>query len=264
MVPFLKWAGGKRWLFTSEFIASLPKFDRYVEPFLGGGAGFFALEPKSSLLSDVNPELINLYEVVRDYPDRIEELLAFHQSKHSKDHFYTVRKLVPDNKIACAARMLYLNRTCWNGLYRLNMKGEFNVPIGTKTSVLLPSDNFIRASDLLKEADLNICDFQATIDSSKEGDLLFVDPPYTVAHNMNGFVKYNEKIFTWDDQLRLRSSLAAAHSRGACVILSNANHASISELYANLGEHLEVSRHSVISGTSDARGRTTELLVRLQ
>ena len=212
-------------------------------------------------LSDVNPEVVQLYEVVRDHPTELMQALARHQEDHSKDYYYDVRRSSPDTRVDAAARTLYLNRTCWNGLYRLNLRGEFNVPIGTKTAVVLPTDDFHLASSLLQNTLLLCGDFTAAIDQTGSRDLVFVDPPYTVAHNMNGFVKYNEKIFTWDDQVRLRDALVRASARGAKVLLTNANHSSIRELYRGFGQHVEVTRRSVISGTTAGRAAVSELLV---
>jgi DNA adenine methylase len=260
VLPFLKWAGGKRWLFDQEFINGLPAFEQYIEPFLGGGAGFFALNPKKAILSDINANLIELYEVVRDHPSDLEKSLAAHQAA---TYYYEVRSANPSTPILRAARMLYLNRTCWNGLYRLNKEGVFNVPIGTKTAVLLDTDDFTAASDALKNCELLACDFGVTIDKAVSGDLVFVDPPYTVKHNLNGFVKYNENIFRWQDQIRLRDAIFDASERGAAIILTNANHHSIKDLYKDFGEHVEISRCSVISGKSSGRADVTELVVRL-
>ncbi len=260
--PFLKWAGGKRWLFDDEFVAQLPAFKRYVEPFLGGGAGFFALEPQKALLSDLNPDLINLYEVVRDRPLELQAELACHHQLHCSDYYYKVRSRKPRGRIKAAAWMLYLNRTCWNGLYRLNRAGTFNVPIGTKSMVCLPTDDFVSISKALSDVILKNCDFEETINKTKSGDLIFVDPPYTVKHNMNGFVKYNETIFSWADQVRLRDALVRASNRGAAVVLTNADHASIRELYEGFGDHSAVSRRSVISGKSTGRSEITEFMVR--
>lgn len=262
MVPFLKWAGGKRWLFTPEFVQSIPSFTRYVEPFLGGGAGFFALESNRAFLSDINEELIELYCVVRDHPDELIAALARHQATHSEGHFYCVRSERPKSRVARAARTLYLNRTCWNGLYRLNRQGEFNVPIGTKTAVVLPSDDFHRASALLQSADIALSDFEVAIDKAEEGDLLFVDPPYTVKHNMNGFIKYNEKIFSWSDQIRLKDALVRASARRASVILTNADHHSVKDLYHGFGQHVNLERASIISGKSSGRSFISELMVK--
>tara|TARA_R110000824_G_scaffold58198_4_gene157599 strand:- start:958 stop:1755 length:798 start_codon:yes stop_codon:yes gene_type:complete len=261
MVPFLKWAGGKRWLFTPEFIDSLPEFDRYIEPFLGGGAGFFALEPERAILSDVNPELIALYEVVRDDPTQLQLEISKHQELHCSDYYYEVRSQIPETKVGRAGRTLYLNRSCWNGLYRLNQKGKFNVPQGSKNSIILATDDFEYGSRLLSSATIYNQDFEVSINIAGDGDLVFVDPPYTVKHNMNGFVKYNESIFRWEDQIRLKASLQEAFKRGATIFLTNADHSSIRELYSDFGELKTVGRNSVISGKNLGRGKTTEMLV---
>lgn len=156
---------------------------------------------------------------------------------------------------------MYLNRTCWNGLYRVNRKGQFNVPKGTKSTVIFPHDDFQAVSDALQSAELSACDFEETIAQCQAGDLLFVDPPYTVKHNFNGFVKYNETIFSWDDQIRLRDAVADAAERGVRVVLANAAHATIEELYEGIGTTHKLSRESVISGKASARGVYEELLV---
>jgi len=257
--PFLKWAGGKRWLIN----AGLPQpaaFERYVEPFLGGGAVFFGLAPQAAILSDVNPELISLYEVIRDEPSTLMQHMLEHHVQHSRDYYYRVRADVPTERIARAARMLYLNRTCWNGLYRVNRMGEFNVPIGTKTAVVMHDDDFEAVSSLLRNVEINCCDFEDTITQTKAGDFLFVDPPYTVKHNMNGFVKYNENIFTWADQVRLRDVIAEAIERGTSVVVTNADHSSIHELYKSVATYRSVPRSSVLAGPVERRGRTTEAL----
>ncbi|RYG88013.1 MAG: Dam family site-specific DNA-(adenine-N6)-methyltransferase [Alphaproteobacteria bacterium] len=259
--PFLKWAGGKRWLFTDEFIKGLPPFDRYCEPFLGGGAGFFRLAPIRADLSDVNVELINLYKQIRDNPiDFGAALKSFHQ-QHSKDFYYLVRSSKFEPDLMGAVRTLYLNRTCWNGLYRVNQRGEFNVPIGTKTSIFDEREDFEAISETLQRTTLNVSDFEAAIDRCGEGDLAFVDPPYTVRHNMNGFVKYNEAIFSWADQERLARAIKRAASRGTRVILTNADHPSVRELYDEIGTIQSIARSSVISGSVKGRSKTTELLV---
>lgn len=260
MKPFIKWAGGKRWLVNSNHVM-FPDFDgRYIEPFLGGGAVFFHLDPTSAILSDVNPRLIDTYKAVRDDWQAVWKELKKLQPKHSKDFYYEERSRNRKTRHTRAAQFLYLNRTCWNGLYRENLKGQFNVPIGTKTQVIMPDDDFAGASKALQKATLNFCDFEDTLMEAKKGDLVFLDPPYTTAHNENGFVKYNQTIFSWDDQIRLQRCAVAAKRRGAKVMLTNANHQSIFELYSDIGEPIIVSRSSVISGKSSARGSTTEAL----
>lgn len=259
MRPFLKWAGGKRWLFDERFVSNLPAFERYVEPFLGGAAGFFSVRPQRAILADINEEVINLYRVVRDHPVRLEQALRSMQSEHSHEFYYAQRAQSPEGEFERAVRTLYLNRTCWNGLYRLNKGGKFNVPIGTKQTIVFDTDDFVGASRALGKADLKVSDFETVIDQTGKGDLVFVDPPYTVKHNMNGFVKYNEKIFTWEDQIRLRDACVSAHARGAEVIVSNADHESVQDLYESF-DRQRVTRSSVISGNANARGQATEML----
>lgn len=258
--PFIKWAGGKRWLLDDASFA-LPGFTgRYIEPFLGGGAVFFHIGPAASILSDVNARLIATYRAIRDEWQLVQKGLQDFQVHHSKDFYYAERKREHEASHLRAAQFLYLNRTCFNGLYRENLRGEFNVPIGTKTQVILADDDFKRASRLLAAADLRVSDFEAVVAEAGDGDLVFVDPPYTTAHNCNGFLKYNQTIFTWEDQKRLKSAIGDAKARGARVVLTNADHESIHELYEGLGTPQVVSRKSVISGSASSRRVTTEAL----
>jgi DNA adenine methylase len=258
---FLKWAGGKRWLVASHAEILSLKFRRYVEPFLGSGAVYFHLQPKRAILADVNAELINCYSVIRDQPRAVLKVLAKHQRLHSVSHYYEERSRQRRSPVQRAAQFLYLNRTCWNGLYRVNLRGEFNVPIGTKSSVLLPTDDFELTSKLLRSAKLYTQDFELTLENTGEGDFIFADPPYTVKHNLNGFLKYNESIFSWDDQRRLCSVLSKAKRRGAKILLTNADHESVRELYRGLGNCKVLSRHTVLSGDPAYRGKATELCV---
>jgi len=263
MVPFLKWPGGKRW-----FVARHPdyfpcNYGRYIEPFLGGGAVFFFLRPKSAILGDINPELIATYEAVRDASREVAQLLTEYQSVHSKRHYYSLRGQEPKSREAVAARMIYLNRTCFNGIYRVNLAGEFNVPKGTKKAVLLETDDFPGAAKLLKKAELRHADFESIIDEAKEGDFVFADPPYTVRHNVNGFVKYNETLFSWDDQVRLADALHRAGGRGVKILSTNANHDSVRSLYRDRNFVLTTtSRYSSISAASESRKQFEELVIR--
>lgn len=259
--PFLKWAGGKRWLLDKEQFA-LPQIEgRYFEPFLGGGAIFFATQPESSALSDANERLIELYTVIRDEVKELEFLLKQHAKLHCKNYYYEQRRKKFRKPTTRAAQFLYLNRTCWNGLYRENLKGQFNVPIGTKQTVIFDTDDFEAWSLALQNAQIECKDFEAAIDEAKEGDFVFADPPYTVRHNVNGFVKYNQNIFAWEDQVRLRDALKRASNRGVSFAMTNANHKSLHDLYAGFGKHESLSRHSVIAGQSAYRALSTELLV---
>lgn len=260
LIPFLKWAGGKRWLVANHPSIFPKAYGRYIEPFLGSGAVYFHLRPTRALLTDVNSELINVYKVIRDEWQLLKLALAEHQARHSNDYFYAVREESPSEKIKCAARFIYLNRTCWNGLYRVNRQGKFNVPRGTKDSVVLDSDNFEATSRSLRRATIKAADFEDSVDSALDGDFIFVDPPYTVKHNTNGFVKYNDKIFSWDDQIRLSGALARANTRGVMIVMTNANHDSVKDLYRDFSQ-LSLSRHSVLAGIIEKRGATEELLV---
>ena len=261
MKPFLKWAGGKRWLLASPYFATPRIQGRYIEPFLGGGAVFFGVLPSRAILSDVNPRLIELYVSVRDHVEEFESLLRHHAAAHSMEYYYEVRGKSFRKPVARAAQLLYLNRTCWNGLYRVNRRGQFNVPIGTKDTVVFETDDFGAWSASLRSAEIHARDFEVAIDQAVEGDYVFVDPPYTVRHNVNGFSKYNEHIFSWKDQLRLRSSLERAVRRGASFAMTNADHVSIRDLYRGFGSHARLHRHSVIAANSRYRSTCTELLV---
>ncbi|WP_308922976.1 Dam family site-specific DNA-(adenine-N6)-methyltransferase [Janthinobacterium sp. J1-1] len=260
-LPFLKWAGGKRWL-AASLIAHTKKisYKRYVEPFLGSGAIYFSLNPEKAILSDLNLDLINAYIAIRDDWQRVSNLLKIHHKNHSFDYYYKIRGLVTRNSFTSAARFIYLNRTCWNGLYRVNKNGKFNVPIGTKKNVILESDRFDVISNTLRNADIFCGDFEESIKKCGDGDLIFADPPYTVKHNFNGFIKYNENIFSWEDQIRLSNAIHAASKRGAKIILTNAAHDSVRELYPNM-KHDTLSRNSVIAGSKEKRGLYEELLV---
>lgn len=227
---------------------------------MGGGAIFFHLAPADAILSDVNERLIATYRSIRDEWELVQSSLAEFHGKHSKDFYYEERSRQHSSPHLRAAQFLYLNRTCFNGLYRENLKGEFNVPLGTKTQVILPDDDFEKASEILSRAELKTGDFEAVVAEAVEGDLVFLDPPYTTAHNCNGFVKYNQKIFSWDDQKRLMEAVRDATQRGARVVLTNADHESIHELYRTLGAPKVVSRPSVISGSVNYRRGTTEAL----
>lgn len=261
LAPFLKWAGGKRWL-AEHVLDLIPSdFSTYYEPFLGSGAIFFSLQPKAAVLSDLNADLINAYASIRDYAEKVNTVLRHHHRQHSKDYYYEVRARTLRAQHTRAAQFIYLNRTCWNGLYRVNLAGAFNVPIGTKTKVILDTDDFPATAELLSSAELHCRDFEETINQAGRNDVIFADPPYTIHHNHNGFIKYNEHIFSWQDQIRLRDALVRAAARGAKVILTNANHDSVRALYSEGFSLTPVSRISVIAGSSSARRAYEELLI---
>jgi DNA adenine methylase len=260
--PFLKWPGGKRW-FVSQHAHVFPRvYGRYIEPFLGSGSVFFHLRPKQALLGDTNAELIAAYRGLRRGWKRTQALLGIHQKNHGHRHYYAVRQQSPRCSIERAARVIYLNRACFNGIYRVNRKGEFNVPKGTRESILFDTDDFAAAARLLRCAEIRVADFEELVDHAKRTDFVFADPPYTVRHNLNGFIKYNEKLFTWDDQVRLAAALSRARDRGAFIVSTNANHRSVRKLYKSHGFRLRtISRFSSISAAAENRRQFEELLI---
>lgn len=262
-LPFLNWAGGKRWLTNSlGSELKIPRYKRYIEPFVGSGALFFHETPKRALLNDLNEELVCAYSALKEDWTRVVRILRKYQGSHSERFYYQMRTLKTDSVHQRAARFIYLNRTCFNGIYRVNLKGEFNVPLGTKTNVLLETDDFERISRILQGATLSCGDFEEVINKAKSGDFVFADPPYTVKHAYNGFVKYNEKLFSWDDQVRLKEALLRASDRGAQIMMTNAFHASIKSLYRGTGfKKKVVLRNSLIAASGKKRGKYEEYII---
>ena len=260
VVPPLKWAGGKRWLVERILRRISIPYSRLIEPFAGSAAAFFALRPSRAILCDNNVELINTYKCIRWNHQRLTSILQRHAHGHCKEYYYSIRSESPSDRFERAARLLYLNRTCWNALYRVNLKGQFNVPIGTKTSVMLPTDDFGLVSQALVDASLKHSDFQLAIREAGHGDLIFADPPYFCTSASGTFVKYTNPAFSWADQERLARSMRAAMARGAHFVLTNADTKALRTLYERTGHVSAIDRHSVISGQPKGRRRTTELL----
>jgi DNA adenine methylase len=260
--PFLKWPGGKRW-FIHHYSHLIPqRFNRFIEPFLGAGAVFFCLQPEIAILGDANDELMSLYRAIKKDWKRFHTALRRHDRNHSQAHYYDVRDSMPRSLFERAARTLYLNRTCFNGIYRVNRAGHFNVPKGTKNSVLLPTDDFANVARLLANARLHTGDFGTLISSARRGDLVFADPPYTVQHNQNAFIKYNEHLFSWADQCRLAHLLAAARDRGVRILATNADTRCVRSLYDDLGFKLtRAKRLSVMSANAAHRKKYSELVI---
>lgn len=261
LVPFLKWAGGKRWLSSRLESLGIPRTGRYIEPFLGSAAVFFSLNPRKSILADTNKELVETYRALKEDWRAVLRVLRKHHARHCESYYYSIRKEISERLPEVAARFIYLNRTCWNGLYRVNLRGEFNVPIGTKMAVLLSTDNFEEVSRRLRYATILHSDFETIIEMAEPGDVIFADPPYTVRHNYNGFVKYNERLFSWSDQVRLRDALIRAKRRGARVVATNADHRSVRDLYVREFSVSRVSRFSAISSSAASRGSYSELIL---
>lgn len=229
-LPFLKWPGGKRWLapLVAELIGQ--PTGTYYEPFLGGGAIFFYVRPLKTVLSDSNRDLIGAYRQIKTNLSSV--LDAMQGLRPSRARFNQLRSAAPESALERAVRLLYLNRTAFNGMYRVNRKGEFNVPYGCKPGTkVLNRELLLAASAALQSATILHSTFEHQIVKAREGDVVYCDPPYTVKHDNNGFIRYNESIFSWDDQVRLAQACIAATRRGARVIVSNARHEPVRKLY---------------------------------
>jgi DNA adenine methylase len=261
MKPFLKWAGGKRWLVRRYPQLFDVVFERYVEPFVGSGAVFFHVKPERSVIADVNPALMNVYSSLRSDYRRVWTHLLKHARNHCDEYYYEVRSKIFRSEASRAAQFLYLNRTCWNGLYRENLRGEFNVPRGTKDTVIFHDDDFAAVSEVLASAKIITGDFEEILNGVKERDFVFIDPPYTVKHNGNGFVKYNESIFSWNDQVRLAQTVKSKARSGASIMVTNAYHSTVVELYRDFATIVPVERASILSGDKSYRGKTQEALI---
>lgn len=211
-----------------------------------------------SFLSDFNPDLINAYKQLQNNPKEIINLLKSY--KNERDFYYSIRAVRPQNEIEKAAIFIYLNRTSYNGIYRVNRDGLYNVPFGYRSGKnLLDCSNFSRISDLLSQnVTFQSSDFEIVRENVKPYDLVFLDPPYTVAHENNGFVQYNQQIFSWDDQKRLADLLKFISTSNAYFILTNAAHVSIAELFNGLGNLHVVQRPSTIGGKGAKRTKVNE------
>lgn len=258
----IKWAGGKRWL--APLVADLYRASgggRLVEPFFGGGAVFFEVGARDASVSDANAELIGTYREIRDSPERVAASLA--KWPTDRDTFYRLRAHRPSSSVERAARFIYLNRTAFNGLYRVNRAGDFNVPYGCKPGTRMPSaETLVAVSWALRRAQIDVCDFRQALERCAPADFVYLDPPYTVRHNQNGFNRYNERLFTWADQEALAARSTELVVQGGRVVVSNANHESVRGLYSSeLFTQRVVSRSTRMAASTAHRGTTTELLL---
>jgi len=257
--PILRWAGGKRWFLPwfSSLIEGLD-FRNYHEPFLGGGVvGFNLRVPGTKYLSDSNPDLINFYVQLRDNPDGV--IRGLYGLKNDSATYYRIRASRPRSLTKKASFFYYLNRTSFNGIYRVNRNGDFNVPFGNKTRCNLFEYERMRAlSRETKKVKFASMDFRKMLRLVRPRDLVFLDPPYTVAHEHNGFVKYNQKLFSFEDQVALANEAKRLNQLGAYIVITNAKHDSIQRLYADCFQEVVLKRTSTISGNSTARKQVHE------
>jgi DNA adenine methylase len=260
--PFLKWVGGKQQLLPQFEAYFPPDFQRYVEPFVGGGAVFFHLWnteklPKESFLFDNNKELVNVYRVVRDKVDRLIELLALHKERHSKDYYYKIRSLDRKNCQLTdeerAARTIYLNRTCYNGLYRVNSKGQFNVPIGSyKNPQILYEDVLRAANKALQGVTVEVANFRQVVNFAQAGDFFYFDPPYDPVSKTASFTGYTANSFRDEDQRDLAQVFEQLTKKGSLCMLSNSYTPFILDLYQDFRIETVQAKRAV---NSDANGR---------
>jgi DNA adenine methylase len=257
--PIIKWPGGKRWL--ARKIAPLLKneFVKYIEPFFGGGALFFAIKPLKGIVSDINEDLILCYRAIRVNAESV--LLEWQKLEPNKDEYYRIRdNWFPENKYKKAARLIYLLRHSWNGLYRVNRKGDFNVPFNSRTRKdTITIDYLKEVQSILRRTKILNSDFEVSVKLAGEGDLIFADPPY-FANGREGFSKYNTIAFTDEDQERLSSSLKMSERRGAAWILTNGCRKKILNYYSDY-EIFIIPRKQVIAANSMYRKTISEYLV---
>jgi DNA adenine methylase len=265
--PFLKWAGGKTQLLQQYQPLFPSQFDNYYEPFLGGGAVFFYLFQEhlsgfKAVLSDVNEELINMYRCVQTDVDALIKELESHQAKHDSEYYYQIRAQKNRKSVKKAARIIYLNKTCFNGLYRENSKGQFNVPIGRYKNPTICNAELLRADSLaLQGVKLEVRDFYNVLDDAKtDQDFVYFDPPYYPLSNTSQFTSYSRYNFNEEDQFRLRDVFAELASRGVKVMLSNSDCPFIRELYEEFPIH-EFSAARSINSKGTHRGKISELVV---
>jgi DNA adenine methylase len=273
MKPIVKWAGGKRQLLAAikENLPNQWNGD-YFEPFVGGGALFFELEPKKAFLNDINSELINLYKVFFDTNDvlKLMTLLKKHQKNHSKEYFYRVRaedrkkNYINSNFIKRAARFIYLNKACFNGLYRVNSEGFFNVPFNQSKSVtLIDEKNFNEIHEYFSKNEIifTSVDYLEALKKAKKGDFVYFDPPYDELEDKKSFTSYSKTGFSREDQKQLFDLFQVLTKRGVYCLLSNHSTEFIKNLYSSFNIIPVQALRSINSNKND-RKAITEVLIK--
>jgi DNA adenine methylase len=274
--PFLKWAGGKRRLVSKlvALIGPLHEGSTYFEPFLGSGAVFFALQPPRAVLSDLNPALVESYRVVKSRPPELCALLETLPPRPTRDQYYTTRErfneilsqrtsLTVKEQLELASLFIWLNHTCFNGLYRVNRTGLFNVPMGSSPDPHIFDESTIQiAARALRssQTELHCSDYRKVLSRARDGDRVYLDPPYESPPSSPGFTDYTSSGFSPDDQTRLAEFVGELAERGVRVVLSNSNFPRVRALYKRYTIHLVTSSRS-ISRNASGRGRVKEVVV---
>lgn len=267
--PVVKWVGGKRQI-LNEITRYVPKsFKTYFEPFLGGGAVLFELQPKKAIVNDLNKELINVYEVIKNNVDELIEDLGYYEN--NSECFYATRELDRDEEIyktltpvKRASRIIYLNKTCYNGLFRVNSAGEFNTPFGNYKNPNIVNEVTLRAvSSYFNKADIIFysTDFEEVLLSTSEGDFVYLDPPYDPVSDTANFTGYNQGGFDKEEQIRLKNVCDQLHSKGVKFLLSNSATDFIKNLYKDYAIEIIQAKRS-INSNGKKRGGIDEVLVR--
>jgi DNA adenine methylase len=257
--PFLKWAGGKTQL-LSEIACLLPTIKgKYIEPFVGGGALFFELEPQNAIIMDCNLELTTCYQAVRDYVEEVIEALS--RFKFEKEDYYKVRDTECYSLVNIASRMIYLNKTCFNGLYRVNGKGKFNVAMGDyKDPVICDSENLRACSKVLQNTDIRWSDFSSVENIVDKGDFVYLDPPYIPVSVTSNFTSYSKDNFPISSHEKLFKIFKSLSDKGIYLMLTNSDTSWTREKYSNFNIH-EVKANRNINSKGSSRGKVSELII---
>ncbi|MDO8512652.1 MAG: DNA adenine methylase [bacterium] len=269
--PFVKWVGGKRQLLEQFKRMNLyppekfdPKKNRYFEPFVGGGAVFFDLLPEKGFLSDLNKELIITYNVIKNDLEKL--IVSLKKHKTNKEYFLKIRAQDPNklSDVAVASRFIFLNRTCFNGLYRVNGKGKFNVPFGKYTNPRICDEgNLQKVSKALQDIEIKHQDYKAILGEAQKSDFIYFDPPYYPVSKTASFTSYTAKMFLEKEQMELRDTFVELHKRGCFVMLSNSDTPFIKEIYSGIkGVNItKVQAGRAINSNGSKRGKITESLI---
>lgn len=267
--PFTKWTGGKRQL-LGELRSYMPEtYGRYFEPFVGGGALFFDLAPEQAVINDFNEELINAYRQIKNNPAELINLLIKHKENNSKDYYLALRSADRDGRISRmtgverAARILYMLRVDFNGLYRVNSKNQFNVPYGRyKNPKIVDVDLLYQISEYLNENDVEILqtDFAEAVKDAQTGDFVYFDPPYIPLNETSSFTSYTHEGFSYEEQVRLRNTFKELTERGVYAMLSNSSSPLVEELYKDFNIYF-VEAQRTNGAKSSSRGKISEIIV---
>lgn len=271
--PFVKWVGGKRQLLKQFLSMHLyppegfnVKTGWYFEPFVGGGAVFFDLLPENAVLSDLNSDLVITYNVIKKHINEL--ILSLKKHIYEKEYFLAVRSQKPEDltDIEVASRFIFLNRTCFNGMYRVNSKGEFNVPFGKYSNpTICDEQNLRRVSKVLQNVEIKQQDYKAVIESAKPGDFVYFDPPYYPINRTSSFTSYTSESFLEKEQIELRDIYLKLHKRNCFVMLSNSDTPFINKIYSEISKEgikiNKVTAGRAINSNTDKRGKITEVLV---